>query len=289
MTTRAQHYSALAALLLVATSWGATFVLTKAVLKTITPEWFMFYRFALAGVLLWPLVRREKIDRAAVRMSVTLGLLVLAGYWLQTAGLLYTTPSRSAFLTGVGIVAVPLFDRLIYRTRLQPAAIVGLGLAIGGLFVLFGGFRGTLNVGDVMTIACAVAFSIHIVLTARYSELVSPTVLSVIQLAVVAIGAIPMLPFSKHNPFDSFTFAALLYFAVVNTSVAFVLVMWGQKRVSATEAAIVLSFEPVAAAFTSVLFRMDEPTVGFIAGGALVVAGIVISQLQPGKVSAVED
>lgn len=284
MTTRAQHYSALTALLLVATSWGATFVLTKAVLKSMTPEWFMFYRFSLAAILLLPLVMREKIDRAAIRMSVTLGVLVLAGYWLQTAGLQYTTPSRSAFLTGVGIVAVPLFDRLIYRTRLQSAALIGLALAIGGLFVLFGGFEGRLNVGDFMTIACAVAFSIHIVLTARYSELVSPTVLSVIQLAVVAIGALPMLPFSEHRPFNAFTIGALLYFAVVNTSIAFVLVMWGQKRVSATEAAIVLSFEPVAAAMTSVLFRMDEMTTGFIAGGTLVVTGIVVSQLQPGKV-----
>jgi drug/metabolite transporter (DMT)-like permease len=290
VTSKRTHYIALSGLLLVATSWGATFVLTKAVLRTLSPEWFMFYRFLLAGLVLTPLAFRKRLpDRATLRMGIILGFLVFVGYWLQTAGLQFTTPSKSAFLTGVGIVGVPLFDRLIYKTRVEISDLIGLVLAIAGLYVLFGGIHGTLTVGDVMTIGCAVAFAFHIVLTARWSEITDPAALATVQLLFVAVASVPTLLISQRTPLNDFTIGAILYFAIVNTSIAFLVLIWAQARVSATEAAIALSFEPVAAAITSVLYREDDPTVAFVAGGVLVVIGIIVSQLQPGKVDEIEN
>src|SRR5688500_5626059 len=102
--TRAVRTSRLApplALLFIATCWGATFVIVKDTLASITPEWLTFYRFILAGAILLPLaIRSRDWRRHTLRNALILGVLVLLGYWLQTRGLLYTTPSRSAFITG---------------------------------------------------------------------------------------------------------------------------------------------------------------------------------------------
>lgn len=281
--SRTTHYIALSGLVLVATAWGGTFVMIKAVLAEITPEWFIFYRFLLAGMILLPFVLKQ-LDRAALRMGTILGLLVFSGYWLQTTGLKFTTPSRSAFVTGAGIVLVPVFDRIIYRTRMPAAALAGVVMAFGGLFFLFGGLSGSLNSGDVLTIGCAIAFSIHIVLTSRYSELRGPMVLTAVQLLVTAVCAAPTLAFAPARPFTGFGIFAIVFSAVVTTALAFIILIWAQARVSATEAAIALSFEPVAAGITSVVFAGEQATAGSLLGGLLVVGGIIFSQLQPSKV-----
>jgi drug/metabolite transporter (DMT)-like permease len=269
------------ALLFIATCWGATFVIVKDTLAAITPEWLTFYRFILAGAILLPLaIRSRDWRRHTLRNALILGLLVFLGYWLQTRGLLYTTPSRSAFITGAGIVLVPFFDGIVYRSRILFTHIIGTIAAVAGLYVLLGGISGSPNFGDVLTGLCACAFALHIVLASRYSEESAASSLAAIQILAVGIMAIPTLPFSRAMPITSELVFVIVGLALINTSLAIYMMMWAQARTSATEAAIILSFEPVAAAMTSVALGGDTLTLSLILGGSLVVFGMILTQLR---------
>lgn len=283
---RGARLFASSALLFIAACWGATFVVAKHALASISPEWLTFYRFLLAGAVLLLLTRRDRWNGELVRAGVTLGVLVFLGYWLQTRGLLYTTPSRSAFITGAGVVLVPFFEHFIFRSGIRALHVIGTLLAVAGLYLLVGGIEGWANRGDMLTAACAGAFSIHVVLASRYSGRFEPLPLAAVQVATVAVCAAPTLPFSPHVPLSAGTIAVIVALALVNTSLAIYVMMWAQARISAAEAAIILSFEPVAAAITSVAVGDDPLAAPLVAGGSLVVAGMLVAQQRRSTVAA---
>lgn len=275
------RFIASVALLVVAACWGATFVVAKNALASISAEWLTFYRFLIAGATLLALTPRQRWNRQVIRHGALLGLLVFAGYWLQTRGLVYTTPSRSAFITGCGIVLVPFAERMIFRTAIRLSHVIGTILAVTGLYLLVGGIQGTLNLGDTLTIFCAIAFSVHVVLASRYATAHDAVALAAVQVATVAMAALPTLPFSPHQAVDREMVIVIVALALVNTSLAIYVMMWAQARISAPEAAIILSFEPVAAAITSVAVGTDAVTIPLVAGGALIVSGMIIAQRRP--------
>ena len=81
------------------------------------------------------------------------------------------------------------------------------------------------------------------------------------------------------SPWTPAIILAILFTAIVTTALAFAALMWGQARVSATEAAVILSFEPVAAAITSIAFYGEPLTAAFLVGALFILAAMVISQL----------
>src|SRR5213080_2233664 len=149
------------ALLLSTLVWGATFPATKAALEEILPFSFLFLRFLLGTVLTLGIVlaagRRLRLDRDVLRMSAIATVFLFLGYATQTVGLRYTTASNSAFITALYVVLVPLF---LGRFTLQ--LWVALGLALIGLGLLIRP-SAEMSVGDFYTLACAVAFALHII------------------------------------------------------------------------------------------------------------------------------
>ena len=276
-----QNAPAVFALVLVAAAWGATFTLIKHLVTAMAPEPFIFWRFTVAGVILCLVARsRRRLRRELLLPGIILGLLVFAGYWMQTTGLLTISPSRSALLTGLYVVMVPFADRLKFGTDIPWNAWAGSVIATGGTAILIGGFDARPSFGDLLTIACAAIFALHVVLSARYTMAHSATGLAAVQVLFVGLAAAPFAVFAKPTPWSGEIVAIILFTAVVTTALAFVILMWSQARVTATEAAIILAFEPVAAAITSVVWDHEPVTAAFLAGGALVVAGMILSQLR---------
>jgi drug/metabolite transporter (DMT)-like permease len=156
-------------------------------------------------------------------------------------------------------VLVPFCDRLLRGTRVSPQAWAGSILAVIGTILLVGGFQARPSLGDLMT---------------------APLGLAAVQ--VLAVGAAALVPslFAPRMPVTPKVAAVVLFTAVVTTALAFVAMMWGQARVSATEAAVILAFEPVAAAVTSIVFYGEPVTALFIAGGLLILGGMLVSQLE---------
>jgi drug/metabolite transporter (DMT)-like permease len=275
-----RHIAAVTALLLVATAWGATFTLIKDVLGRIAPEPFIFFRFTLAGLVLCAIAAaRRQLARDVVVPGLILGMLVFVGYWAQTRGLIFITPSRSALLTGLYVVMVPFADRVLHRTRVTLFAWIASVLALIGTTLLIGGFDTRPSLGDALTVFGAVCFALHIVLSAKYATSQSSIALAAVQVLVVGLAAAPISLFAPRAPLTPAVIAVILFTAIVTTALAFVALMWGQARVSATEGAIILAFEPVAAALTSILFYGEPVTFGVVVGGMLILGGMIVSQL----------
>jgi drug/metabolite transporter (DMT)-like permease len=272
------HWLAILVLFLVATAWGMTFTLIKSILTSIAPEPFIFWRFLIAGIVLGiPAIRR--IDRSTLKPGFILGVLVFVGYWAQTHALMEISPSRSALLTGVYVVMVPFADRVLYKARIAPAAWIGSVLALIGTSMLIGGFDARPRFGDALTLFCAVCFALHVVLSAKYTAFTSALGLAAVQVLSVGVLAAGPAAFAARPHATRTVVVVILYTAVVTTALAFAGLMWGQARVSATEAAVMLAFEPVAAAFTSVVFYGEPLTLTFLIGAALILAAMVTSQL----------
>jgi drug/metabolite transporter (DMT)-like permease len=272
-----RRVAAVTALLLVATAWGATFTLIKDVLGRIAPEPFIFYRFTLAGIVLCAIAAaRRQLSRDVIVPGIVLGMLVFIGYWAQTRGLIFISPSRSALLTGLYVVMVPFAD----RKRVTASAWIASILALCGTALLIGGFDARPTLGDALTVFGAACFALHIVLTAKYSTSQSSIALAAVQVLAVGLAAAPISLFAPRAPLTRPVVLVILFTALVTTALAFVALMWGQSHVTATEGAIILAFEPVAAALTSILFYGEPVTFGVVVGGALILAGMVGSQLR---------
>lgn len=274
-----RHHLAALALFLTAAAWGASFTLVKNVLNRIAPEPYIFYRFTLAGVILLVLaLARGGVTRILLRPAITLGVLVFVGYWLQTRALMLISPSRSAFLTGLYVVMVPFCDAVVYRVRVSARAWAGSVLALVGTGALIGGFDARPSWGDALTAGCAVLFAFHVILTARYSTQHSATGLAAVQILFVGLAAAPFSLFARRMPMTREVVIVIVFTAVVTTALAFTALMWAQAHVSATEAAVILAFEPVAASLTSILWDREPITISFIAGAILILAAMIVSQ-----------
>jgi drug/metabolite transporter (DMT)-like permease len=263
------------ALLLTAAAWGATFTLVKNVIARMAPESFIFWRFlAAALILLAAAFVRRGLNRALLGPGLLLGALVFGAYWSQTRGLMTISPSRSAFLTGLYVVAVPFLQGKVQRN-----AWIAAVLALLGTFALVGRPQGPAAIGDALTILCAVFCACHVVYAARVTRHDTATGLAAIQVAVVAVAAAPFAAFGPAVQWSASIVSAILFTAIVTTALAFAALMWGQAHVTATEAAVILSFEPVAAAITSIVFYGEPVTAAFLLGAALILAAMLLSQL----------
>jgi len=283
-----RRWLAVLALFATAGAWGATFTLVKGIVSRMAPEPFIAWRFTIAGLILIVAARR-RLSRALLLPGIILGTLVFTGYMAQTHGLRFISPSRSAFLTGLYVVMVPFFQWLQEsggRPRLASAPRLNAWLAavlavIGTTVLIGGGFEARLSFGDVLTLFGAVIFAIHVVFSARWSRQESAAALAGVQVLFVGLAASPLVPFVRKTPWDARIVIVILSTAVITTAIAFAALMWAQAHVSATEAAVILSFEPVAAAITSIAFEGEPLTVPFAGGAALILMAMLLSQWNP--------
>ena len=187
--------------------WGSTFVLVKAALHDISPILFLALRFSLATAALVGLfVARRRLvwDWRTAAAGALAGVFLFAGYLTQTLGLRLTSAPKSAFITGLTSVMVPLVAALVYRSRPQVSEVVGILVATAGLGLLTPqGGGGRLNPGDLLTLLCAVGFATHIVVLGHFSERMGFELLSVAQVgsaAVLSLSGGRKLPASRGGP-----------------------------------------------------------------------------------------
>jgi drug/metabolite transporter (DMT)-like permease len=279
-----------AELLLVAATffWGATFVIVKGALADASPLVFIALRFVLAGLLMWLVMARGRVERQAVLPSLLLGMALFAGYAFQTWGLLYTTPSRSAFVTGFSVILVPLISIFSgYRLGRGNAAAAGLGLA-GLYFLVRPSGIAAVNLGDLLTLLGAVSFAIHIVLLGTWSCRISFKQLAPGQILVVGTIAMLAAPFA---PAPALHWTSGLVFAVVvtavfATAVAFSAQVWAQQYTPPAHAALIFTLEPVFALLTSLIVAGEHLGGKEFLGFALILAGMVVSERWGGTMPA---
>jgi drug/metabolite transporter (DMT)-like permease len=272
---------ALLALLAVTAVWGVTFVQVKDAVALYPLFAFLAVRFAIASLTLAvPGARRlRSLGREGTVAGGALGLLLAAGYALQTAGLERTTVSSTGFITGLYVVFTPLLSFALFGLRAGRAAWIGVALATGGLALLSGVDAGS-PVGDLLVLAGAAAYSLQIVLMERYAPRFDPLAFTLAEMlaacggfvvAAVALGQIEL-------PRGWTVWSALLVTGVFASALAFLVQTWAQRRTSATRTALAFAMEPVFAALFGYTLAGDRLGAWGWIGCAVIMAGIVLAE-----------
>ena len=272
---------ALLALIAVTAVWGVTFVQVKDAVALYPLFAFLALRFAIASATLAvPGTRRVRsLGRKGVGAGALLGLLLGAGYALQTAGLERTTVSSTGFVTGMYVVLTPLIALLLLRTAVGAAGWAGVALATVGLALLAGVQGGSVG-GNLLVLAGAAVYSIQIVLMERFAPRYDAVAFTFVEMVAACLGLL-VVALARNElevPHGWTVWGALLVTGVFASALAFLVQTWAQRRTSATHTALAFAMEPVFAAIFGVALAGDRLGAAGWAGCALIMAGIVVAE-----------
>ena len=274
---------ATAALLAVTACWGSTFFLIHDLLERVPTLDFLAIRFAIASVTLVLLAPKAlgRLTRDTRRQAVVLGCLYGVAQILQTAGLATTPASISGFITGMYVVATPVFAALLLRSRIGVMTWVAVALAMAGLGVLtLSGF--SIGYGEALIFVAAMIYALHIVGLGAWSQPGQALGMATVQLIVITvICLVCTAPNGLVLPDRTSDWVSILYMAVFAGAGAMIGQTWAQAHLPPTRAAIIMSMEPVFAALFAVLLGGESATVRMIFGGLLVLAAMLIVELAP--------
>lgn len=286
--SHARRWQADLALVFITLIWGSTFVVVKEALASASTLLFLALRFGLASVALLVVFRRMHVtilgQKRLLVGGALAGVCLFGGYVFQTFGLRSTTPSKSAFITGLSVVLVPFLSSIVYRKAPEIAEVLGVLLATGGLALMTLDERSfTISTGDMLTLISAFGFAIHIMVLGHYSRSSGFEALSVVQVvtcATIALGTFWWV----ETPYVVWRPSLLIALAVTGllaTALAFTVMAWAQQHTTATRTALVFVLEPVFAALTSFLVEGELFTPRGGVGAVLILAGIVLVDLKP--------
>jgi drug/metabolite transporter (DMT)-like permease len=271
--------------------WGATFPLVKAALGDVSPLLFNLLRMMLAFAVLaaFNAAALREPTRKEVGFGAVAGFFLALGYQFQTAGLARTTASKSAFITGMVVVFVPLLSALpgVRGAGVQApgaATFAGVGLAFAGLLflttrpgaALLSGF----GVGEAMTLLCAVAFAAHLLTLGRAAEHVKAGRLATLQIGFAALTMLLTLPLESHlrMHWTMRLATALVVTAVLATAAAFTIQSYAQQHMPASHTALIFTLEPVFAWLIAMVFFGERMGLRALLGAAMILAGIVAAE-----------
>ncbi len=283
MSERRTGLLATVALLVVTACWGSTFFLIKDLLDRMPVLDFLAVRFAVATVALCLLFPRAigRLGPDARRQALLLGVLYGIGQILQTAGLAHTPATVSGFITGMYVICTPLLAAPLLRQRIGASTWGAVVLAMAGLGVLtLSGF--SVGYGEALTLVAAVLYALHIVGLGAWSRSEDAIGLTIIQLAVITVICVAAsAPDGIVLPNRAGDWASVLYMAVAAAALALALQTWAQAHLPPTRSAIIMTMEPVFAAFFAVLLGGEELTARMIVGGAMVLTAMLVVELAP--------
>jgi drug/metabolite transporter (DMT)-like permease len=285
-------------MLFVVAVWGTTFVLVKDALADATPLAFNLARMVLAFLVLAVIYRRHwrEVSRGQLIAGAVVGFFLAMGYQFQTAGLVKTTPSKSAFITGLVVVLVPLFSTI---PGLRPPgaksprwnAFLGALLAFAGILLLTipASNAGLLpdftsvNIGDLLTFGCSIGFAFHCLALGHASPRIRFQPLALLQVGFCALFMALSMPLIE-RPHLHLTLRlgiALAVAAVLATAAAFSIQSWAQSILPATHTALLMTLEPVFAWITSFIVMGERLGLRPASGAILILAGIALTELVP--------
>lgn len=284
-----QKFKGSAAILLATVIWGSTFVAQSVGVESIGPFGFLTIRCFLAviSLLLILFLRNRKnftgivLDTRLWKAGIPCGIALFAATALQQFGLIYTTAGKSGFITAMYIILVPIFGLF---SKKKPSCAVGISVAIAavGLYLISGaGFSG-INIGDVLTLCCAVAFAVQILIMDKVAGELNSIALNMSQALVCAIlSGICSLCFEKLDMGNILNcLFPLCWAGIMSMGIAYTLQIVGQKTIEPAAASLLMSFESVFAAISGWLFLNESFTLTECIGCFLVLLAIILSQIR---------
>jgi drug/metabolite transporter (DMT)-like permease len=285
LVARERRLALLATLTLLAVTacWGSTFFLIHDLLDRVPAVDFLAVRFAIASVAMLLLAPQAvaRLSPELRRRAVALGALYGVAQILQTIGLAHTPASVSGFITGMYVVCTPLLAAVILRTRITALTWGAVALAVCGLAVLtLEGF--SVGYGEALTLVAAFVYALHIVGLGAWSRPADAIGMSIVQcLVIAAICFVAAVPDGVTLPDRVDDWLSVVYMALFAGAAALLGQTWAQAHLPPTRSAIIMSMEPVFAAFFAVLFGGESVTLRMLLGGGLVLAAMLVVELIP--------
>jgi drug/metabolite transporter (DMT)-like permease len=274
------------ALLAMTATWGSTFFMIKDLSERMSAIDFLAVRFPIATVALFLLFPRalSRLSAESWRQATVLGCLYAGAQVLQTIGLAHTAASVSGFITGLYVVCTPLLAAVLLRTRIGGLTWFAVALAMAGVGVLTlqpGGLGG-FGYGETLTLVAAVIYALHIVGLGAWSSAQEAMGMSIVQLGVISVVCLlGAAPGGMELPSEGRDWVGIVYMAVFAGALAMAGQTWAQAHLPPTRTAIIMSMEPVFAAFFAVLAGGELLTARLAVGGLLVLGAMLIVELLP--------
>ncbi len=271
-----------AGLVYAAVVWGITFSITRNALNDINPLAMVAYRFLIAGLLLlvYLLIKRKKLLenlKHAAFLSVILWML----HGPQTIGLGITTASNSGFITGLFVVFIPIFMFILFRKRPSIYEVAASLVSLAGLWVLTGGMS-DVNLGDIITIAAAMAYALHVLFSDKYMKAgIDPIAFSCQQFLFVGLISLVAALVLRY-PLGIETARAgwtIVFLAVFPTISAFVVQMYAQRITAPIKVSLIFATQPVFAAVFAWTYGGESVILHRALGGGLIFLALVIAGL----------
>ena len=264
--------------------WGSSFFIMKNALDAIPVQYLLAIRFTMGALLLalvcwkrWKNVTKDYLWRGAI-----IGGCLYLAYSIQTYGLALTTPSKNAFLTAVYCVIVPFLYWLFVGVKPDRYNILAAALCVGGVGLVSLSGDLSVNLGDALTLLCAILYAAHIVAVAKVSPRKDIYLLTVFQFAFAAlyawIGGALTESFPTQALADPQVILPLCYLGVMATTVDLLLQNGGQGNSDPASAAVILSLESVFGVLCSVVFADDTVSVRMAVGFVMIFVAVVCSE-----------
>ncbi|OYT14797.1 MAG: EamA family transporter, partial [Bacteroidetes bacterium 4572_77] len=267
-------------LFFVAVVWGGGFIAVKDTLTTVTPMLMLSIRFIIASVVMYILFYKKmgKIDNTDLKKGSIVGIFLYLAFGFQTYGLQFTTASKQGFLTAIYVVVVPFLYWILYKKTPKKKVFIGSALAIVGIGLI--GLQGSvsINIGDSLTLICAILFAMHIISVEYFANDMNIYKLAFIQIVVVAIlstiSAILTEPITLN--LTTRAWYSILFLAIFSTFLCFTVQTIAQKYTSSSHASILMSLESVFGAIFGVVLLGETMTPIMILGCFLIFVAILI-------------
>lgn len=283
------HWKADLSILTITVIWGSSFILMKNLLDYTPVFTYLAIRFLLASVIFCLLFfkRLRKINGASIKWGIITGLTLFLGMTFQVSGLKYTTASNSGFITGLNVVMVPVLSAVFLKKKPSGYAATGVFMAAAGLFFITGGVQFRFNMGDFLTLLCAVCFALQIIFIDRGASETDPVLIAVVQISSAAVMFLLIWCFQGFTlpVVNSALVNTILWTGVLGTAFAFGAQTVAQKYTSPTRTALIITCEPVFAAIFAWIIPgtngvTEKPEMHTIIGCVLIFGGMLLSELQ---------
>ncbi|NLO40045.1 MAG: DMT family transporter [Ruminiclostridium sp.] len=293
-----QHWKADLSILSITIIWGSSFILMKNLLDYTPVFAYLALRFLLASLILCLLFfkRLKNITAGTLKKGIVVGLTLFGGMALQVVGLQYTTASNSGFITGMNVVMVPVLSALYLKKKPPLLAVVGVIAAAAGLFFLSGGTQLQFNLGDLLTLFCAICFTLQIIFIDDAASKEDPVLITIIQVATAALLYTGVWGFQGFAlPVVNTTLVTtILWTGAFGTAFAVGVQTVAQKYTTPTRTALIITCEPVFAAIFAWTIPnsqgiTEKPGLYTIIGCILILGGMLLSELPKLKVEEVRD
>ncbi|MDR0356345.1 MAG: DMT family transporter [Deltaproteobacteria bacterium] len=286
-------------ILLASSLWGLTYIFGRWALDDCAPALFIFLRIGLAALVSWPFIHKsvKKTTPKVRREGLILGLLTGTGYILQVYSLNFTTVARSAFLTGMCLIGIPILSFILFRQVIKKNSLVGVILAVIGLYIFLDPSFAGVNVGDIIGIIGIPVWALYMIYMSVFTEgktdpdetnqylfwqLIGVLPLALLTVLIFESGFVlaPLHPdLAKGLTLTPTFLIGLAFAAVMGTLIPVFLQTRSQRYTTAVQAMICFQFEPVTAAIASFVILHEPMTANTLVGGLIIIMAVLISEI----------